>query len=318
MEPVVGKALALWDLVDCQAELVAQRENRVYRIAGADGQMWALRLHRPGYRTEPELVSELDWMRHLSDRGIRVPLPIASRNGHLFETIDENQVDMLTWMEGLPIGKSGKPLDLTHPEKVFGEIGRTMARLHQVSDAWERPQGFQRWNWDLDGLVGTDPVWGRFWENPHLNRDQAKWLEAAREEAHRDLVDIGETPDFGLIHADLVRENILLSGDQVCFIDFDDAGFGHRLFDLATVLLANHNEPEYPKLEQALLSGYRSVRSIDVSALPLFRLLRAFTYVGWIVPRLSEPGAAERCQRFCIRATDLARTYLARAEGSVA
>ena len=32
--------------------------------------------------------------------------------------------------------------------------------------------------------------------------------------------------------------------------------------------------------------------------LPLFTMLRAFTYVGWVVPRINEPGSTERQTRF--------------------
>ena len=81
-------------------------------------------------------------------------------------------------------------------------------------------------------------------------------------------------------------------------------------FDIATTLLKNRGEPDYPVLQAALLEGYRRVRPIDTKALPLFVLLRAFTYLGWIVPRMDEPGATERCGRFIENATVLSHEYL--------
>jgi Ser/Thr protein kinase RdoA (MazF antagonist) len=120
--------------------------------------------------------------------------------------------------------------------------------------------------------------------------------------------------DYGLIHADLVRENVMLNEDKLQLIDFDDAGFGFRLFDLATTLLKNLTEPDYPALRSALIEGYRSVRPIDTDALDLFILLRALTYVGWIITRMDEDGSEIRNQRFIVNARALAQQLLARAD----
>jgi Ser/Thr protein kinase RdoA (MazF antagonist) len=40
-------------------------------------------------------------------------------------------------------------------------------------------------------------------------------------------------PLWGLIHADLHRDNILLHHGEIGVIDFDDCGWGYYLFDLA-------------------------------------------------------------------------------------
>lgn len=75
-------------------------------------------------------------------------------------------------------------------------------------------------------------------------------------------------------------------------------GFGYRLFDLATTLLKNLAEPNYEDLKAALLAGYEEERTLDLELLDLFIALRASTYVGWIVPRMSENGAEARNRRF--------------------
>ena len=79
--------------------------------------------------------------------------------------------------------------------------------------------------------------------------------------------------DMGLIHADLVRENVLVNGSDLYFIDFDDGGFGYRLFDVATALLKNRAEPNYADLQTALIDGYRSLRALDTTQLDLFLAL---------------------------------------------
>ena len=53
-------------------------------------------------------------------------------------------------------------------------------------------------------------------------------------------------------------------------IDFDDSGFGFRLFDIATTLLRNRTEPDYAGLKNALLNGYLSVCTLDFARFDLY------------------------------------------------
>jgi hypothetical protein len=55
-------------------------------------------------------------------------------------------------------------------------------------------------------------------------------------------------PDFGLIHADPVRENVRRDGPPLRMTDVGDGGFGFRLFDLATVLPRTIDEADHPDL----------------------------------------------------------------------
>jgi Ser/Thr protein kinase RdoA (MazF antagonist) len=158
--------------------------------------------------------------------------------------------------------------------------------------------------------VGAEPYWGKFWENPALGPSDRTLMIAARNQARNALLQHKHRLDFGLIHADLVRENVLLDGSDVKFIDFDDCGMGFRLFDLATALIKNMQEPDYPDLEQALLDGYTSVRPMETDMLQMFLVLRSFTYLGWIIPRMNESGAAARNQRNVALSLSLAREFV--------
>jgi Ser/Thr protein kinase RdoA (MazF antagonist) len=185
-----------------------------------------------------------------------------------------------------------------------------MALLHSACDAFEPPHGFSRVHWNIDGLLGEHPLWGRFWENPTLDEDTRILFKAFRARVHHELEAVGGTLDKGLIHADLVRDNVLVDGTTLRLIDFDDGGFGFRLFDVATALLKNRSEPNYTGLKQALLNGYLSARDLDMARLDMFLALRAVTYVGWIVPRMNEEGARARNASFIADARDLCSAYL--------
>ncbi|MGB7244658.1 MAG: homoserine kinase [Sulfitobacter sp.] len=303
------EALALWGLEGAITDFVAGRENRVYRVRSNEGD-YALRIKRPGYRSEKELLSELQWLDALDKAGLFVPRPKRALSGALLEKVGGHYADVVGWLDGRPIGKNHEPLDLENAPAVFRSLGENMARLHDAIDAWKPPNGFVRCHWDAEGLLGEAPLWGRFWENPTLDDGTRTLLKRFRKMAKSDLQSVTDSLDYGLIHADLVRENVLLDGGDMRFLDFDDGGYGYRIFEVATALLKNRSEPDFTQIKESLIDGYRSVRPLDTKTLDLFIALRAVTYVGWIVPRFEEEGAQLRNARFIADAQELCNEYL--------
>lgn len=298
-------ALSHWDVPEQVPALIKYRENAVFKVRLAWGEPAALRLHRPAYHSEAALASELAFMASLRDRGLAVPQPIPARSGDLLVAFGEGpyHADLICWVEGEALGETGTPLASEGRDLpgIFHAVGREMALLHGAADAFQQPVGFERPAWNAAGLLGEAPFWGRFWDCPVLPAEDRAYLTALREVLSARLAAVAPGLDYGLIHADIVRENIFVRKGAVAFIDFDDCGFGFRLFDLATTLLRNRREPDYPAFRAALLEGYASVRpqaGADFSHLPLFLLLRALTYIGWAAERPDLPDNADRLRRY--------------------
>lgn len=310
-------ALEPWGLQDCLASLIAARENEVFRVETPEGPL-VLRLHRPGYRSQAELTSELDWMAELTRAGLRVPQPIPTLTGERCVDVRGQLVDMLTFLDARPLMASGQWNAEADPLHSARQTAATLARLHEISDQWSLPEGFMRPAWDEAGLVGPAPLWDRFWENPRLSITQARLFTALRDRAATELAAMEPSLDYGLIHADAVPENVLLAKDGVFLIDFDDGGFGFRLFDLATTANRLDRHDTSGRASQTFLEAYQQARPMDLTALPLFRSLRALTYVGWVITRLHEPGAEARCARFITEAEHYVTAFFDPIQGSLA
>ena len=102
----------------------------------------------------------------------------------------------------------------------------------------------------------------------------------------RRLAAYGKGPDrFGLIHCDLRLANLLVDGEAVKVIDFDDCGFGWYMYDAATPVSFYEHEPQVPELIDAWVSGYRRVARLpaeDEAEIPTFVMLRRLLLVAWI------------------------------------
>ncbi len=316
------EALKHWGVLECEPELLKYRENAVFRVIAPDGRPAALRIHRHGYHSDAALRSELAWMRALRADGIDVPGVVPTRDHTMFtiaavnEVPEPRQVDMMEWLMGQPFGtlENGLSSAITEFHAAFTLVGQLAARLHTHAEAWSPPNDFVRHAWDIDGLVGERPLWGRFWELESLNPSQRSLIDRARAQARRDLIAYGRPPQtYGLIHADLLTDNMILGENRVKVLDFDDSGFGWHLFDLATILLFFRGEDTYDRIWNAVIEGYRSVRDLpdeQLAYMPLFYLLRSFTYLGWVHTRYETPAAKELAPMLTNVACDIAEEYL--------
>jgi Ser/Thr protein kinase RdoA (MazF antagonist) len=315
-------ALREWDLEVLNLAPLKVRENAVFRIDMAGGGRAVLRVHRSGYHSDEELDSEFVWMRALEVAGIPVPRVIRSRNGRNFEVIaaragnDARQIDVFEWIDGRQLGsvESGVSGESAAVAEQYHMIGAIAARMHNHTTGWRQPVGFRRHAWDAAGLVGEQPFWGRFWDLAALSPGQKGLLLRTRAKIAGELAAYGTKPDrYGLIHADLVPENLLVDGRRVQVIDFDDAGFGWHLFELATSLYFITGDRIYETAREALIRGYRSERTMSDEALarlPLFLAARATTYLGWVHTRQGSETAQELTPFLVERACAVAEDYL--------
>lgn len=310
------KAVAAWGVTHPAPRLISHRENAVFDIHLPDGQRAALRLHRPGYSSVSDIQSELWWMQELAATGFPTPRPIAALDGELLVQLKQDQVaTVITWNDGAPIGTSGVPLDGSQVEQgaLFQRLGKLLARLHTISDTLALPAGFTRRSWDCEGLLGPDPHWGRFWAHPALTPDIHDLLIAARDKAYADITAYGASgASYGLIHADALRENVFQSDAGLSLIDFDDAGFGFRLYDLAVTVSQSIDDANYQHLRDAVFEGYSQdlpVGQAEIDLFPAFAMCRCFASLGWAIPRL--PYDDPSVQKFAGRAQRAATAFLA-------
>lgn len=299
------RVLPQWGRENATLDLIKMRENAVFRVTDADGHREVLRIHRANYHSNDELRSELQWIQALAAAGVETPEVIPTLDGELVIVPESDlagaprQVDMFAWVDGKQLGsvEEGLAGDPDAQLEIFVTIGALAARVHNQACNWELPEGFVRHAWDLEGLAGENPFWGRFWELEALNPQQKKLMNRVRDCLREELAACGREPQtYGLIHADMVPENVLIDGSHVRLIDFDDAGFGWHLFEMATSLFFAAADGNFEALRDAFTRGYRSQRELrdaDLEKLPLFMLARASTYLGWVHTRSETETARE-------------------------
>ena len=301
-EAMAQQALEAWGLQSATCKLVSAVENIVFRVEPDDGQPLVLRLHRSWYHSLEELVSERLWTRALSECGISAPVPVRALDGHDYVLVEDSPsgearyAGMSQWVEGEILDHViARSSDLA---PYFRRLGQLAARIHNQASGWEVPSGFTRHSLDADGFMGTSPFWGPFWASPDLTANEKARLEHLRRTIHDLLLQLGTGPaTYSMIHADLHPRNLVVDGEHLHVIDFDDAGFGWHTYELAVGLFSYQGHPRFPEIMDAVFEGYRETRPLDAESatlLPVFLLVRALALIGWLAdrPEVAKPGAA--------------------------
>ncbi|WP_432536626.1 phosphotransferase enzyme family protein [Kineococcus arenarius] len=295
-EALARRALVAYGLpADATLTFVKLRENCVFRV-DVPGSAFAMRLHRPGYRSRAEVAAEVEFVRALANEGFPVADVVPDATGvHLFlATHDglEVVVDLQRWIDtpgGLDSAEAAFGGTSLLGAEDFHQIGELAARMHNASERLAAGRTFERVPWDLDGLLGATPLWGDPRALPALDDEQRRVLDGVIAHLTQVLTCYGAMPGvYGPIHADFTPENLLRTPAGLVVIDFDDCGDGWHLFDLATALFWYLPHPRYPAYREALIRGYRSVRPLDDDALDLledFLTARGLTYLGWAATR---------------------------------
>ena len=311
----VSRLLPCWGLSsDSRLSLLCVSENATFLADdSAQDRKIVIRAYRPGYHTRGEMASEIQWIDALIDDGeIRTPRPLRADDGTCLHPLDEGDAPRLAVAFEFCEGKEPNPDgDL---RASFTQLGEITARLHTQSRRWRTPDGFVRKTWDFATTIGDTPHWGDWRHAMGLDTRSLPILEKVTVALARALEQIGQSEDnFGLIHADLRLTNLLVDGDRLAVIDFDDCGVSWHLYDFAAAISFMETSPHIPELQAAWLQGYRTVQPLSqdqVDTLPTFVMLRRLLLTAWLASHSETPTARELGTDYTQGTVTMAETYL--------
>ena len=294
-------ACVSWNLSPLEIQVLSHTENVVCRIKLSASEQVVMRLHRPGYNGLAELNSEVEWVQSLANAGLPVPTARRTETGDYYCSVEirddakneERFVGVIEWVDGAPLGSvfANTSQDVVPHYK---QIGALAAKIRCHSTQWHPREGFTRRRWDIEGLLGDNPLWGRFWEAKTLTNKQKMLFNNARKILRDQLSLLSTGPDrFGLIHSDLHLGNIMRNNDDLTIIDFDDAGYGWFAHEAAVALHPSLGEPWFPSAREAFLDGYCSIHEMDsdeINSINAFLVVRSLMIVGWLNARPELPA----------------------------
>jgi homoserine kinase type II len=220
-----------------------------------------------------QLPFYLELMRHLAQRGVLVPAPVADKHGQILHTLHGKPAAIVTKLDGA--------CEMAPTPVHCAAVGNMMARTHLAAQDFPNRQANLR---------------GRDWWNataptvlPYLSDEGQHLLRA---EIHFQET-FASTPTWhqlprGPIHADLFRTNVMFEGERLTgFFDFYFAGYDTWLYDVAVAVndwcIARDDGELDPLRMRALLSAYHAVRPFSEGESSAWQpMLRAAALRFWL------------------------------------
>ena len=279
-------------------------ENSNFFITTDSGEFVLTIFEKLGFE---QLPFYLNLMRHLAERGVLVPAPVANRQGEIVVALHGKPAAIVSKLEGRW---------QLHPQPVHcAAVGGMLAKMHLAA------LDFPMYQPNLRGIA--------WW------RETAPVVQSYLSDANRSLLTeemafqdkfaastIFATLPSGPVHADLFRNNVMFDGERLTgFFDFYFAGCDTWLFDVAVTVNDWCIDLDSGVLDllrvRAILDAYHAVRPFTPAEQQAWQpMLRAAALRFWLsrlydfyLPRDAEmltphdPSHFERVLRLRVTAT---------------
>lgn len=207
-------------------KLLGDAENFVYSFP-YDGEERILRVTHSSHRTANQIKGEIDWLNYLADRGVPAAREYDSPQGNLVEVIDAGDGSyFMTVSFQMAPGKILGQGEWT-PE-LIEEWGRIVGMTHRLTVDYPDPgKDLRREHWYEFDYLNV---------RKYLPETEHKIIEKTEELVER-LKKLPVTRNtYGLVHTDVHQHNLLVDGQKMTVIDFDDVHHMWFACDVATLL----------------------------------------------------------------------------------
>lgn len=266
--------------LDRETKKLGDFENYVFETY-RNGHPYIMRLTHRSHRSKDEVLSELDWMRHLNSKGLPVPEVFPSENGLLVEeTLAEDESEFYGCLFAKAQGSAVSVRSEKFNEELYKKWGETTGRMHHATKSYKQSEGIiKRSSWDEDELLSVEK---------YYPSDERELVENAKDT----IAGISALPknmdNYGVIHTDIHSGNFFYDGEKIHVFDFDDASYHWFASDIAIPLYYSiiYRIPASEKAERerfgqlfldAFIEGYQKENKLPEGwreQVPLFLMLR--------------------------------------------
>ena len=193
------------------------------------------------------------------------PRPLVTVNGGIAIAYNDKPVMLKEYVVGRVCRYPNK--------KMLHQVGTAMAKLHQVP--WPDVLSIRQ-SYGVQKFPGI--------QGQNIDTEYEGWI--AKRLPYLEQEKLQGLPR-GLIHGDMFYDNVLFEGTRLkAIIDFEDAAYEDKVFDLGMAIVGLCREGQGIVLEKAraLVKGYEQIRELEAgekSALQLYVEYAAVTVSCW-------------------------------------
>lgn len=233
--------------------------NTTYAVTDQTGHKYALRLNTHSLRDSAGLAAEIAWMQAIAAEGIiRIPsLCRTPQDQHIVEIAFPAlgkvlSATMAHWLPGRIVGARPSYQQLV-------ALGQLTAQLHQQSVDW-RPPAPAMFPFINQLLLNSDDHLAQL-PTHSMPAELHERLALVRPQLDAVFAQLNAQSRPQPIHADLHTYNVMWHDGTLAVFDFDDAGYGLAIQDIANTL---YYVRDLAYADEAFLRGYTQVAPLPL------------------------------------------------------
>ena len=262
-EALIEKVLDRYEIGKINRCLFWNRGLSDIYLIEAQAQSYILKISHHHWRSQSEIQFELEFLDFLHHHNIPVANPLQTKTRELFVTLHAVEGDRYAAL--FPYAPGEVPQGDLSLEQ--GKImGQTLARIHQISLDFDTQT--KRQPLDSDHLLDDSLKIIR----PYLSNGDLDYLNTTIEQIKLHLASLEQTsPFWSVCWGDPHSGNVHFTADnQITLFDFDQCGYGWRIFDIAKFLQVSLSAGISRPVRDSFLIGYQNVQqlqSVEISSL---------------------------------------------------
>jgi len=251
-----------------------------------DGRKFMLRLYRADWRSEAEVLFELELLDFLQGRQAPVAGPMCTRSGSLWAALESPEGRRMAALFHYAEGRAPEG-SITAEE--CRHLGRAVAKTHQSAEDFVckhvRPE------LEFTHLV-EEPValYARY-----LDSDARAYLEGLRARLRKAWPRLPrEAGVYGPCTGDINSRNFhITAGRKITLFDFDQCGLGYRAFEIGKFASSIHHHANKQELLDAFLAGYQQMRQLgkgELESIPVYEMAAVIWVLGIAAKNIDRIG----------------------------
>ena len=240
---------------------------------------YILRVSHHHWRSESDIQFELEFLDFLHQHDLPVANPIKTTTDRLFVTIRAVEGDRYAALFPYAPGEIPQG-DLNIEQSII--MGRTLGKIHQTSVKFDSATPRQPLNPEYlldESLAVISPYL------PNQSRDLA-YLSQAIAKIKQELTCLEQrSPLWSVCWGDPHSGNVHFTpNNQITLFDFDQCGYGWRIFDLAKFLQVSLGAGICSKIRKAFFSGYQEIQELTDAEISCLQALTQMAHIwAWAI-----------------------------------
>lgn len=272
----------MYDFKMANLHFIQKVKNEVYSY-GKEGGIYFLRISCEGKEQAKQVMTEVDWILFLSQKGVQVTMPVASVNGRYVEQLEYEgkwyTAIVFEAAQGMTWGFYQRNI---HDSESHFRLGALMGKIHRITKEYHG--AIERETFEKVMVKDIFGVLDKF-------KEHIEFYQEGKKMVHK-IICLPKLPEsYGLLHNDFHAGNIAVKKGNYTLLDFDNSIWGWYSYDIAVALhniLVNINLSKQSNpyeigqfIVKNFLTGYLSENFLDsywLGLIPFFIRYRMFYF----------------------------------------